>query len=163
MDTSVLEQWYERYGYAVHRRCMQLLHSAAEADDALHDIFLRAHRYGHTLAQAAPLPWLYRIADRHCLEVLAQRRRVAPATLEQLAEHEQRSSAQAAPEAGRLVAQVLSACKQRVQQVAVLYYVDGCTQDEVAEELGCSRKTVKEKLAQFKEVARALLAPSEET
>ena len=156
MEAATLEQWYALYGYAVHRRCVRLLQSEAEADDALHEVFLRAWRYAHTLQGEDPLPWLYRIADRHCVDLLRQRARhvsseevrapavdepVAPGSSEQL----------------HLFGQVLAACKDPVRDAAVLYYLDELTQDEVAESLGCSRKTVKERLASFKAVGLKLL------
>src|SRR5688572_23413738 len=75
MEARTLEQWYALYGYAVHRRCVRLLQSQAEADDALHEVFLRAWRYAHTLQGEQPLPWLYRIADRHCADLLRRRAR----------------------------------------------------------------------------------------
>jgi RNA polymerase sigma-70 factor (ECF subfamily) len=159
MDAATLQRWYEAYGFAVHRRCLRLLGSAAEADDALHEVFVRAHRYADTLRDADPLGWLYRICDRHCLDVLARRRRYAPAEQAQRA-IERRADAPStdpSPDQVHLVAQVLAACSERVRDAATLYFVDGLTQDEVAEALGCSRKTVKEKLARFRESAAELL------
>ena len=73
MDGATLEQWYALYGYAVHRRCVRLLQSEAEAEDALHEVFLRAWRYAYTLRERQPLPWLYRIADRQCVDLLSRR------------------------------------------------------------------------------------------
>jgi RNA polymerase sigma-70 factor (ECF subfamily) len=159
VDAATLEQWYAAYGYAVHRRCMRLLRSRVEADDALHEVFLRVYRYGHTLQGEAPLSWLYRIADRHCLDALRKRgRHVSREEREELTgEQVGEVAATGSLEETRLLGQVLAACKPPVRDTAVLYYVDELTQDEVAESLGCSRKTVKERLAQFKVVATRML------
>lgn len=156
MEAATLEQWYALYGYAVHRRCVRLLQSEAEADDALHDVFLRAWRYAHTLQGEEPLPWLYRIADRHCVDLLRRRARQVP-TEDVKASLPEEAAAADPSEQLHLFGQVLAACKERVRDTAVLYYLDELTQDEVAESLGCSRKTVKERLAQFKDVATRLL------
>ena len=152
-----IERSYALYGMAVHRRCLRLLGSQVEADDALQEIFLRAS--GSKLpveSLEAPLAWLYRITDNHCLDLLERRRRSSAADL--------RTHLPATTAAGpgnlervHVVAQVLAACPERVRRAAVLYYVDEMTQDEVAEALGVSRKTVKEKLARFKEIARGLI------
>jgi RNA polymerase sigma-70 factor (ECF subfamily) len=44
-----------------------------------------------------------------------------------------------------------------VQEVAVLYYVDEMTQEEVADAVGCSRKSVRSRLAEFLRTARQVL------
>lgn len=157
MEAKTLEHWYALYGYAVHRRCVRLLQSEAEADDALHEVFLRAWRYAHTLQGEQPLPWLYRIADRHCADLLRRRGRHVSSEEVELRLPEE-ATASNASEQMHLFGQVLAACKERVRDAAVLYYLDELTQDEVAQSLGCSRKTVKERLAQFKDVALRLLA-----
>ena len=59
MAPSELEQLYRRFGYAVFRRCVYLLGSESDAEDALHEVFLRADRYGATLRPGDALPWLY--------------------------------------------------------------------------------------------------------
>lgn len=162
LSREKLQEYYALYGFAVHRRCERLLGCSSEADDALQDVFIRAHRYGETCRGETPLPWLYRIADHHCFEVLRKRR---PAALQGDSvlgprKHENLASL-SSPERLRLVGQVLAACKEPLREVAVLYYVDEMTQEEVALVARCSRKTVKERLARFLETARSLLAASE--
>ena len=39
----------------------------------------------------------------------------------------------------------------------MFYYIDGLTQQEVADLVGCSRKTVKQRLARFKDIAMRLI------
>ena len=56
---------------------MKLLGSPSDADDALHEVFVRVHRYGDSYRGEAPLAWLYRIADRQCFELLQKRKRIA--------------------------------------------------------------------------------------
>lgn len=155
MDRRRLEQWYQAYAFAIHRRCARLLGSDAEASDALHEVFVRAHRFGDTVRNDdQPLRWLYRVADHHCFDLLDRRRKEAP--LEERQEPERAGTADW--ENTRMMAQVLAACSDRVRTVAVAYYVDGLTQDEIAEAEGISRKTVKEKLASFKQTGARLLA-----
>lgn len=170
MDRADIAELYERYGYAVHRRCWRLLGSEAEADDALQEVFVRVMRYGDGFAGEAPLPWLCRIADRHCFDRLrGRKRREQPddverivATLERAQAAERGSLAGGATDGdGReniqTVARALAACRQAVQEVAILYYVDEMTQDEVASAVGVSRKTVRERLASFVDTAREVL------
>ena len=175
MDRAVIAKLYERYGFAIHRRCWRLLGSEAEADDALQEVFVRVMRYGDGFAGAEPLPWLYRIADRHCFDRLARRRRrEQPDADERIIERLERAQAAASEggagdgpggggggggssEAMQVVGRALAACREAVQEVAVLYYVDEMTQDEVASAVGVSRKTVRERLAAFLANARQVL------
>jgi RNA polymerase sigma-70 factor (ECF subfamily) len=150
MESEALAAMYASYGYAVHRRCARLLGSPAEADDALQEVFLIASRHGTSIRNESPLPWLYRVADRHCFEIIRKRKRRADPIEVQAPE---------AHDADRthLVAQVLGACRPGIRDVAVLYFIDELTQDEVATEVGVSRKTVKKRLAQFLAMARGLV------
>jgi RNA polymerase sigma factor (sigma-70 family) len=156
MTRAELARLYEENGHSVFRRCLRLLGSEAEAADALQEIFLRAYRYGDALRPGeAPLPWLCRIAERHCYDRLARRSRESPSATE-LAASEKACPAPP-PDRTRLANQVLDACSPRVRSAAVLYYVDELTQNEVAAELQCSRKTVKEWLKRFRQTAAELV------
>ncbi|MCK6546452.1 sigma-70 family RNA polymerase sigma factor [Myxococcota bacterium] len=161
MDRQTLTEMYETYGYAVHKRCWRLLGSKAEADDALQEVFMRAMKYGEGFSGEAPLPWLYRIADRHCFDVLKRKKRRAtePDTDKVVDTLDARGarSDEPSPERVRTAAQILAACSEPVQDVAVLYFVDEMTQEEVADAVGVSRKTVRERLAKFLEKARDML------
>ena len=156
MDRPSVQALYERYGYAVHRRCLRILGSHAEADDAVQEVFIRVMKYGHTQTSESPLPWLYKIADRRCFDMLNKRKRSASPTESEraLAAASSAEGDELAPEDIRSISQVLEACKTNVREVAVLYHLDQLTQDEVAQKVGVSRKTVKQRLAKFMAVAR---------
>ena len=154
MDRDAVSALYAQYGFAVHRRCLRLLGSEAEADDALQAVFMRVMRYGETRRGEAPLPWLYRIADRHCFDVMNKRKREV---VRDAPEREHPVADPASPERLSEVRRVLGHCAAGVQQIAVLYYVDEMTQDEVAATVGYSRKTVRLKLAEFLATARRVL------
>lgn len=155
MESKAVQELYERYGYAVHRRCLRLLGSRAEADDALQAVFVRVMRWGGLQQSEAPLPWLYRIADRVCFDQLKLRRRQAsPEESARRLEQRAEQPSGERPEQLSEVREVLGLCEADVQEVAVLYYVDEMTQDEVADAVGCSRKSVRSRLAEFLRTAR---------
>lgn len=156
MDRNRVEGLFERYGFAVHRRCLRILGSSSEADDALQEVFVRVMRYGDSHRGDASLPWLYTIASRVCFDRLNRRKRFAGPD-----ESERVLAAERATETGPVsmeltlsVAKVLEKCRNPVREVAVLYHFDQLTQEEIAAHLGISRKTVKKRLAQFMERAR---------
>ncbi|MEO1229565.1 MAG: RNA polymerase sigma factor [Myxococcota bacterium] len=156
MDRPNVRALYEQYGYAVHRRCLRILGSHAEADDATQEVFIRVMKYGQPQQLDAPLAWLYRIADRQSFDQLAKRRRRAgPSETERaLAAEEAATGSELDPTDIRAIATALEGCRTSVREVAVLYHFDQLTQDEVAARVGVSRKTVKQRLAKFMHIAR---------
>src|SRR5215208_195020 len=74
-DERAFEAVYDRHHRALLAFCRHMLGSQEEAEDALQQTFLRAHR--SLVAQGAPdelRPWLFAIARNRCLTMLAARR-----------------------------------------------------------------------------------------
>jgi RNA polymerase sigma-70 factor (ECF subfamily) len=57
----------------LHRHCVRMLRSPADAEDALQEALLRAWRSRRTLTSGATRAWLYRIATNACLDLAARR------------------------------------------------------------------------------------------
>ncbi len=157
MNKDELAGLYQRYGSLVLRRCRAILRDEAEAQDALQDVFVRALRYNRSLARTeSPLGWLYRTGERCCFDRLRKKGRevtVMPAVLGQIA---QEGLPNGAGEAREVVLAFLGRFDPKVQQVAVLHYLDDLPQEEIAQQLGWSRRTVGKKLALLKRRAQAL-------
>ena len=150
-----LRELYQRYGAAVRSRCRYVLKNASEAEDAMHEVFARAlPKLGSFRGEASPLSWLMQIATRHCLNVLRADRAAWKDEMQSLAKLSPVSSG--APVEGRdLVRALLGQFDQETQAAAIHYYVDEMTLEEVAEAVGRSVPTVRKRLAQFAESARA--------
>jgi RNA polymerase sigma-70 factor (ECF subfamily) len=152
---------YAKYAGAVFARCRYLLRTEAEAEDAMQEVFARAMGHlGEFRNEASPLTWLITIATRHCLNVI---RGKGAAWHAQYAAREQAKGEAGEPELGQreLVRQVLSMFDEETQAAAVLYHVDELTLEEVAAALGRSVPTVRKRLADFAERARAELEGKE--
>lgn len=159
------EQWYQQYGESVFRRCRRLLRDEALAWDFTQEVFLRAHQQAGALRQApSALAWLLTIADRQCLSALRRRR------VEERAALAGRLQAQALPASddalermlidSELVTRVLAQCAEDVQQIVLHRFLDELEQEQIAQLLGISRKTVIRKLQAFYATARSLLEPT---
>lgn len=158
MDDTQLADLYTRYGYLVHRRCLQILQRNEDAEDALQETFLRLRRLGATPSEGgSTLAWLYTVARRVSFDLLEKRRRDPVADEDQLASLERRGEG-AAEDADRraLVGAALRQLDGKTRAIGVLHHLDGYTQEEVAAQTGYSRRTVGKKLQQFEERIRVL-------
>lgn len=160
MDDAQLSELYTRYGYLVHRRCLQLVRRPEDAEDALQETFLRVKRYGGPRDGQASLAWLYTVAQRCCFDLMQKRGREPVAEEAQLAALEARGDG-GGPDAAdtrALLGAALRQLDEKTRDIGVLHFLDGYTQEEVAERTGYSRKTVGKKLKNFEERLRQLWA-----
>jgi RNA polymerase sigma-70 factor (ECF subfamily) len=153
---SKVAELYRRYGPVVYRRCLKLLRDPEAAKDATQEVFVKLVRDMARLEERETvLPWLYRVATNHCLNLRRGARRHG-------AEEQVDDLPLAAPPgpdypARALARQVLSGFDDGTQAVAIGVLVDGMEHEELAQTLGISRKTVERRLARFLAGARALL------
>lgn len=161
LDREILHDLYERYAGRVYRRCFYLLRNEDEAADAMHDVFLKAlNNIDGFRAQASPLTWLTKIATNHCFNLLRAKRALWRQELVQMARVEVavEKGEQLQFERGQLLRAVLARCDDKVQELAVFYFVDEMTQEEIAELVGLSVPTVRKRIKLFLEQARRELA-----
>lgn len=147
---------YRTFGPAVYRRCLKLLRDKDAAKDATQEVFVKLLKDMSRFEQVeTALPWLYRVATNHCLNVLRDRGRHGE---EELGDFEVSGESAAASYPDRHLARtVLSNFDEGTQAVAVGVLVDGMGHEELAGALGVSRKTVERRLARFLERARELV------
>jgi RNA polymerase sigma-70 factor (ECF subfamily) len=159
MERERLEALYRKHGKMVFRRARALLGDTQAARDAVQDIFLRALRARAEFEHAAsPVAWLCKVTTNHCLNRLrdADRRRelleLQPPPVEAIPSAEPRLA----------VADLLRRLPHELSEIAVYYYMDQMNQDEIAELLGVSRRTVGNRLDEFRAAVSALVAPTVE-
>src|SRR5260221_11900252 len=136
-----LEQLYSEHGPGIRTHCARLLGDSASAEDATHEVFLRVRGYAGRLPDASEMrPWLFRIATNHCLNELRSRgvRARTPPQLVSTTTSNLEDVMAARNDARRF----LERLPPRARAIAWLTYVDGMLQQEVAETLGVSRRTV---------------------
>lgn len=138
------ESAYRRAAPAIHRFLRRLVGSM-DADDLLHDCFVRAMSAKRVPAKASELtPWLYRIATNGALDRLRQRRR---RLLLPLVFAAARQASPQTDEESDLVRQALLMIPPDQAVTLVLRLHEGRSRREVAELLGVSEETVKSRLA----------------
>lgn len=152
-----LAELYQRYGFLLRRRCRALLRDEEQAEDALQSAFVKIVESKGALQIAQNrLAWMYQVVDRFCLDALRRRkvRRAEPI--------DQREDAEpAAPgvnlEARDAITRVLHELSDSEYEVAVLAYVDGVPQSEIAKLLRLSRPTIWKRLVAVRARAAKLL------
>jgi RNA polymerase sigma factor (sigma-70 family) len=160
VTSDELREMYEQMGYLVHRRCMGILGNAADANDALQDTFMRAIKYPPK-ALESKLGWLYGIATHVCCDQLARRHR-SQAWPEKLLTPLRELLSQSStpqPELKLTVASELAKLDATTREMVVLHHLDGLTQEEIAKQMGYSRKWVGIKLRIGEERLRQAFGP----
>ena len=148
---------YRDFGPVVYRRCLRLLGDRAAAQDATQEVFVKLLGNMEQLQERdTVLPWIYRVATNHCLNLLRDARRRGEEAETENPKALAAADGPARPDAfvdWELARSVLSRFDGDTQAVAVGVFVDGMNHDEVADVLGISRRTVSRKLERFVEGA----------
>jgi RNA polymerase sigma factor (sigma-70 family) len=159
LSNDEVAEIHRRYGYFLRRRCRQILRDPVAADDALQELFVKIMGHGAPLrTMEHPLGWMYRVADRCCLDHLRRHRR--------LQQHAPLSDDPCDPgpqpgvraEVRDAVLKVLADLDDRERQVALMAFLDGMSQSEISLAVGWSRVTVNKKIQSIRERAERVLA-----
>jgi RNA polymerase sigma-70 factor (ECF subfamily) len=146
---------YRAHGPALVRKAERMLRSREDAIDVVHALFADLIPRWN---KAVDLPYLYRAVTNRCCNVLRDR-----GTRARLLEREQMSAAPV----GRvrlddevvgvaLIAALAEQLDEAHMQVLVARFVDDMTQDEIADHLGLSRKTIGKRLDRIRDTVTAL-------
>jgi RNA polymerase sigma factor (sigma-70 family) len=153
-----LEQLYVRYSRSVYRRAREMLADDEAARDATHEVFMRVVRAGGKVpAEPTCTGWLHRVTTNFCLNQLRDRHRQSNLLT---TKHVPETSVQPNGETRAAVLQILGRFPADLQEVAVYFFLDELTYDEIAELLGISRRTVSNRLATFRELVTRLFPNS---
>jgi RNA polymerase sigma-70 factor (ECF subfamily) len=161
VDRAALAALYEAYAPVIYARCFRLLRSKAAARDALQETFVRVLAHNRAVVTGEEgLSYLYRVSTNICFNLLREQRVRARATPELSV----RAPVSSSPEQGyadrQFALAVLDRCDDVAAAIAVLHYVDGMTQVEVAGILSITRRTVFNRLRKLESLAAELLQPT---
>ena len=151
-----LAELYTRHGGMVLRRVRRFFKDPVEAEEVLHEVFLRAlEKQDSYRAEASPTTWLYQMTTNHCLNRLrnADRRRAAldlNAELPWL-----HPSASAPADDAVFLGAFWASLDEASTALAVYYFVDGMTHAEIARVTGVSRRTIGNRINELQADARA--------
>jgi RNA polymerase sigma-70 factor (ECF subfamily) len=149
MDRTEVEKLYRQYGPSVYRRAMNLLRSDQEAQEAMQDVFISVLSKGESFRGASsPMTWLYSVTTNLCLNRIRNAKRRTE--LLQKNVPAESSTDRPHPEIRHIVLELLRSVPEELARVAVYYFFDDMTHEEIAKILGCSRRTVGDLLERFR-------------
>lgn len=147
---------YAQFSPVVYRRARVLLGRDADAWDAVQEVFEKMLVQGQGFrGEARPMTWVYRVTTNVALNMLRARKVREPALA---VVSDEPGAGPEAVEARQLLSKWLGHLTEREVEVATLLYVDGLTQQEVADVLGLSRKTIVREVDELREKLSSLSA-----
>ena len=151
---------YEQYGHHVYKRCLYFLRAPQAAEDAMHEVFIRAlENQDGFRGASSPLTWIVRIATNYCLNQLRSERAGWRERFRRsvLAEDSHTVIDVDRLETSQLVRSLLCGMKPEIAEAAVYYYVDEMSQADAAVAAHCSIPTLRKRLREFVKRARKTL------
>jgi RNA polymerase sigma-70 factor, ECF subfamily len=146
---------YAQHAARVHRWVLRF-HAPEEAEEVVHEIFLKVlERIDGFRHDASPTTWLYRLTTNHCLN----RRRNEGRRAELWREHAGAPWVVPAASADQHTVTYLREFWRSLDDeqvtIGLLHFVDGMTHAEIARIVGCSPRTVGNRIDALRVLARA--------
>ncbi len=169
-DVGAYEELVSRYGPIAQRAAYLITGSAADADDAVQEAFVKAYYALGSFRREAPFrPWLLRIVTNEAKNRIRSQGRQANVAL-RLQEDRPRGDAAPSPEAAvlskersRSLMEALNMLGETDRTVIFLRYFLDLSEAEMAVTLECRPGTVKSRLSRSLRRLRSALGPGGET
>jgi RNA polymerase sigma-70 factor (ECF subfamily) len=155
-DKEALARFFRRYASIVRRVAYRVLRDFSEADDLLQETFLLVHRLAGTFdcSKGSARFWILQMTYRRAISrrrYLTSRHFYTRVDLDDV-ENELADPRTSAAKVDELIdatrgngslQKVFEELSENQQQTLKLFFVEGCTFDEIAEKLGQSRGNIK--------------------
>jgi RNA polymerase sigma-70 factor (ECF subfamily) len=134
-DARIFEDIYRRYGDRMKSIAWNHLGSAADAEDAVQETFLKVHRAAATYTgEASFSTWMFRILVNTCYDVLRKRkRRIDEAPIDEIVE---RTSPNVDDAKRMTLRKLLDELPEQRRSVFTLFEIEGLSHAEIGEILG---------------------------
>jgi RNA polymerase sigma factor (sigma-70 family) len=155
-DKTNIEEIYRQHAPMIFRRARGVLANEAEAHEIVQQIFLDLLEGRNEFSGTSSVTtWLYSVTTHLCLNRLRDGRNRSRLLDQQVAPAGESTSTGGAEERATLH-QLLRRLPEELAMVAIHYYLDEMTQDEIAEVMGCSRRHVGNLVVRLQEHVAAL-------
>lgn len=168
-QANLVEDWYDRWHSLLVRLLSDRLTDRNEAQDIAQEVFLRLLRVDTLDLVKNPRAYLYRVAVNVAGEWRLRARQRKPHSskeLDELVSVEDLERTLERQQTGEAVRRALEELPLTLRQVLVLHCRDNMTYEQIAEELGITRRMVKRYVArgyaEMRERMTPLLDPKQE-
>ena len=160
MSARAITELYRDYSGLVFRRALHFVRDETEAEECMHDIFCKViERSDQFEGRSSPSTWLYQITTRHCLNVIRDSNRQR-----QLIDLYIRpwfpSAEESDHESRELLEVAWSHFNDELRQVCTYHYIDGLSRDEVGRIMGCTGRTVGNRIDEIRAILNQLQGAS---
>jgi RNA polymerase sigma-70 factor (ECF subfamily) len=147
---------YRQWGPVVYRRCLRLLKSREEAQDATQQVFIQLLRHKARFAEQPEqaIPWVQAVATNVSLNRLRDGGRRASKLDSVHEEPPPQAAADQVMADQQLARKLLARADTPARELAVAVLLGERTHEDVAASLGVSEKTVQRRLRRFLSDAR---------
>lgn len=151
-DEQSLASLYDRYRLILFGLILRILHSRAEAEDVLQDVFIQVWKRAgdYDESRGRTFTWLVTLARSRAIDrlrALDSRQRTANESLEGVTDSVSDAAEDAfKSEQREVVRAALAALPSEQRQTLLLAYFEGLTQTEIAERLNAPLGTVKTRM-----------------
>ncbi|MEM7152885.1 MAG: RNA polymerase sigma factor [Myxococcota bacterium] len=144
---------YAQHASRVHRWVLRFC-TPTDAEEVVHEIFVKVlERIVQFRNHASPTTWLYRLTTNHCLNRLRDTGRRAELWQEHSATLWSAPVAEADQETVTFLRQFWHGLDDELVEIGVFYFVDGMTHSEIARVVGCSPRTVGNRVQRLQSLA----------
>jgi RNA polymerase sigma-70 factor, ECF subfamily len=149
------ERLYAQHSRTVYRRAFRLLGNKESASDVMQEVFKRViETDGRIPPEPTATAWLYRVTTNLCLNRLRDRNRQEALLA---SKYSTQGVSPAIGETRTVVGDLLNRIPEELQDVAIYFFVDELTYDEIAPLLGISKRTVSNRLTAFRTLVAQLV------
>ncbi|MBD3421333.1 MAG: sigma-70 family RNA polymerase sigma factor [Chitinivibrionales bacterium] len=150
MTQTQTRELYETYGFVIYGRCLRILGSPQDAQDAVQIVFMKLiQNYDSIRNKQRIVPWIYTAAKHHCFNLLRKRRKFIDN--DQYVELPSPERFEQEVDNRMLIDIIMRHHSPKVQEAVYYTYVERLNQNEIQRVCGQSPATVRRNLKTFKE------------
>ena len=146
-DEKARSEFYKQYRIKLYHYCFQLLGNRSDAEDAVHETFVRIFNGINGLQSSdAFRSWIYTIARNESLQLLRKKRPVVLMNKEEVSDGETIQTQIDSQELAQYIRDEVDALKNEYREIILLREYHHLSYEEIARVLEVSESTVKNRL-----------------